>query len=180
MARASATSHRGVTVAPMSSHSMAGPRPALHLERRAERRGTFVRVGAVFHNSSITSSVSGGVGTCHQDFCNSTPNLPRAVVEQRPQAKFALGSHAKAQCSPEDSTTSRHCLSPRFAHREGFAEQPFQGGGTGSNPVGGARRPPWSERASTLARLGPATTSLPSCITSPFPGRPRRSHTCDE
>jgi hypothetical protein len=88
----------------------------------------------VFHNSSITRSVSGSVGACHQVFSIPTPNHPQTIVEHPRRTVSTLGAHARAQRSTDDSTTSRHCPTPRLMHSERGTGQPFQGGSTGSHP----------------------------------------------
>ena len=142
-ARISAESHGGATVDPMSSHPLAGPPPALDLEKRADRGGTVVRGGTVFHNSALTPPVSGSVGASHQVLCILTPNDPPGVVEVPRRTVSMLGHRARSQRATGDSTTALYCPTPRLVHSEGLTGQPFQGGGTGSNPVGGARRYSW-------------------------------------
>ena len=86
---------RGATVAPMSSHALAGPPPTFDLEKRAEHDGTAVRGGTVFHNFAITMQVSGSVGASHQVLRIPAPNDLRAVVEHQRRTASTLGARLR-------------------------------------------------------------------------------------
>ena len=92
----------------------------------------------LFHNSAITPPVSWRIRRSHQVLPISTQNGSLAVIEHPRRTAPTLNAHARAQRATGDSLTSRHCPTPRSEHSERSAGQPFQGGGTGSNPVGGA------------------------------------------
>ena len=142
----------------MSTHLLAGRAPTLPLEKTVERARTIVR-DVFFHNSSITPQVSRRAKASHQVLHLSTPNDLDSVVEDPRQTKSTLDFHAKVQCATRDSTASRHCLIPHSMHGVRSECLPFQGGGTGSNPVGGAPlgvlsglNPVWGSRSQGINR----------------------------
>ena len=139
-----AWSQRGATVCLMSPRPTATLPPAFDAEQWAGRALTVDR-GMVFHNSSITRSVSRRVMASHQVLHESTPNGPHTDFDDTREALSALGFRTTTQRATGESVMSWHCPIPCSAHGERSAGRPFQGGGTGSNPVGGARRCSWSK-----------------------------------
>ncbi len=139
-----AESHRGATVGPMSPRPSAPCPPALDVEKRDGNTLTVDR-GTVFHNSSITRSMSWRVMSSHQVLHESTSNGPRTDFVHARETLSTLGFRASTQRATGESVMSWHCPIPCSAHGERSAGRPFQGGGTGSNPVGGARRCSWSK-----------------------------------
>ena len=94
--------------------------------------------GAFFHNSAITPLVLRRLRGSHQVLRLSARRDREADVEKRPKARSPLASNATAQRTTGDWKRSQPCPIPRSGPSPRSGHRPFQGGGTGSNPVGGA------------------------------------------
>ena len=139
--RVCATSHEGATVTPMSLHPIAR-RPRVQDARRHAGRD-LDGDGPFFHNSSITPRVPGDPNTSHQVRSKTTHGrrfLPTAAFT--PTRRDSL--HASySLVIGSDMALSPTPMTPIIDHGHTSAHQHFQGGGTGSNPVGGARHYSW-------------------------------------
>ena len=138
--RICATSHEGATVTPMSLHPIAR-RPRVQDARRHAGCDLYGD-GPFFHNSSITPRVPGDPNTSHQVqsgtthgrlFLPATAFTPTRRDPLHASNYLIIGSDMALPPTPITRPTD---------HRLTSTHQHFQGGGTGSNPVGGAQ---WAE-----------------------------------
>ena len=159
------------SMAPLMPTCDAGGRYAR--ERRAARRSD--RAGAFFHNPAITLLVLRRLRASHQVLRFSARRDRDADVEQRPKAKSPLGSRTADQRTTGDWKRSQNRPMPHSGPAVRSGRQPFQGGGTGSNPVGGAKRNSSSLHLNRIGCDGRDVTSITSSITLTVPSRPRVS-----
>ena len=131
--------------------------------------------GPFFHNSSITPRVPGDPNTSHQVRSKTTHGrrfLPTAAFT--PTRRDSLHASNSLVIAP-DMALSPTPITPIVDHGHTSAHQHFQGGGTGSNPVGGAQRFPSSARPFRSVPAARATTAITLSITVAVPARPTAS-----
>ena len=175
--RIAAGSHGGATVDPMPPHLLADHPTALAVEKRVQCGGETVQGRAVCHKSAITPPASGRVRASHQVLNLSAPDSRLANFRHPWWTTPTLDERARAQRVTGDSTMWPHHLTPRFVLGVRSEGQYFQGGGTGSNPVGGAQRFPSSAGPFRSEPAARATAAITLSITVAVPARPTASRT---
>ena len=159
----------------MSLHPISR-RPRVRDARR-RARCDFAGDGPLFHNFSITTRVPGDPNTSHQVRFESTHGrrfLPATAFT--PTRRDSLHDSNYLVIGP-DTALSPTPITPIIDHGYTSAHQHFQGGGTGSNPVGGAQRFPSSTRPFRSVPAARATAAITLSITVAVPARPTASRT---
>ena len=131
--------------------------------------------GPFFHNSSITTRVPGDPNTSHQVRSETTHgrrSLPATAFT--PTRRDSLHA-SNSLVIGSDMALSPIPITPIIDHRLTSARQHFQGGGTGSNPVGGAQRFPSSAGPFRSEPAARATAAITLSITVAVPARPTAS-----
>ena len=149
-------------------------RPRVRDARRQDRCD-LAGGGPFFHNSSITPRLPGDPNTSHQvrsETTHVTRFLPATAFT--PTRRDSLHA-SNSLVIGSDMALSPTPMTPIIDHGHTSAHQHFQGGGTGSNPVGGAQRFPSSARPFRSVPAARATAAITSAITFAVPPRPTAS-----